>query len=236
MTMESRPILRRVLDVLLFVATLGAVGISFWEEAPDWASLSILASFVALFFIRCWYSDHRLDYLKKNWIDLALVVLLASPLLRLFVFLKVAGLAPALKIGALIRANKDRLMKLVILSNESFPVAMSLVFGIVFIFGSAAYLFEHPHNPGFTDISDGLWWAFVTLTTVGYGDLYPVTSGGRIVAVFTMIFGITIYSLMIANLTYFVEETGRMRKEAQKAELEKMVKGKDSESKESSSS
>jgi voltage-gated potassium channel len=70
---------------------------------------------------------------------------------------------------------------------------------------------EHPHNPGFADVSDGLWWAFVTLTTVGYGDLYPVTSGGRIVAVFTMIFGITIYSLMIANLTYFVGETGRMR-------------------------
>ncbi len=225
MTMESRPILRRVLDGLLFFATLAAVGVSFWEEAPDWASLLILSLFVLFFFLRCWYSDHRVQYLKSNWFDLALVVLLSSPLLRLFVVFKVAGLAPALRLGTLIRANRQRLMKLVILSSESFPVAMSLIFGVVFIFGASAYLLEHPHNPGFADISDGLWWAFVTLTTVGYGDLYPVTSGGRIVAVFTMLFGITIYSLMIANLTYYVEETGRSRK-AEQAALEQDENGK----------
>ena len=222
--MESRPILMRVLDSLLLIATLAAVGVSFWEEAPDWASLLILTLFVLFFFLRCWYSDHRVQYLKSNWFDLALVVLLSSPLLRLFVVFKVAGLAPALRLGTLLRANRERLMKLVILSSESFPVAMSLVFGIVFIFGASAYMLEHPHNPGFADISDGLWWAFVTLTTVGYGDLYPVTSGGRIVAVFTMLFGITIYSLMIANLTYYVEETGRMRKSEQ-AEKEKVELG-----------
>ena len=214
MTMESRPILRRVLDGLLFLVTLAAIGISFWEEAPDWASLSILSLFVVLFFLRCWYSDHRTQYLKSNWIDLALVVLLSSPLLRLFVIFKVAGLAPVLKLGALVRANKDRLMKLVVLSGESFPVAMSLIFAVVFIFGASAYMLEHPHNPSFANVSDGLWWAFVTLTTVGYGDVYPVTSGGRIVAVFTMLFGIAIYSLMIANLTYFVEQSGRRRAEA----------------------
>lgn len=220
MNMERRPVLRKILDSLLFIITLAAVGISFWEESPDWASLLVLSVFVFLFFLRCWYSDHRVQYLKSNWLDLALVVLLSSPLLRLFVALKVAGLAPALRLGALIRSNRERLMKLVLLSSESFPVAMSLVFGIVFIFGASAYLLEHPHNPGFADVSDGLWWAFVTLTTVGYGDLYPVTSAGRVVAVFTMIFGITIYSLLIANLTYYLQETGRMRKEMLKAEQE----------------
>jgi len=182
--------------------------------------------FVFLFFLRCWYSDHRIQYLKSNWLDLALVVLLSSPLLRLFVALKVAGLAPALRLGTLIRANRERLMKLVLLSSESFPVAMSLVFGIVFVFGATAYMIEHPHNPGFADVSDGLWWAFVTLTTVGYGDLYPVTSAGRVIAVFTMIFGITIYSLIIANLTYYVEQVGRQRKmdlQAEQAEQEKRV-------------
>ncbi len=223
MTMESRPVLRRILDGLLLLATLAAIGVSFWEEAPEWGPLTILTLFVILFFTRCWYSDHRLAYLKSNWIDLALVVLLSSPLLRLFVVFK--GIAPALRIGTLIRANRERLMKLVILSSESFPVAMSLVFGIVFMFGASAYLLEHGHNPGFADISDGLWWAFVTLTTVGYGDLYPMTSGGRIVAVFTMLFGITIYSLMIANLTYYVEETGRKRRELTEAEAETLPAG-----------
>ncbi|MFC1542613.1 potassium channel family protein [Pseudomonadota bacterium] len=216
--------MRQILDGLLFVVTLVAVGLSLWEEAPDWASLSILTLFVALFILRYWYSDHRMTYLKQNWLDLALVVLLSSPLLRLFVVFKVAGLAPALRLGTLMRANRERLMKLVVLSSESFPVAMSLVFGIVFFFGATTYLLEHPHNPGFADVSDGLWWAFVTLTTVGYGDLYPVTTPGRIVAVFTMIFGITIYSLMIANLTYYVAEMGRKRQESSEAESDSASK------------
>ena len=235
MTMESRPILRRILDGLLFIATLAAIGISFWDEAPDWASLLILTLFVLFFFLRCWYSDHRIQYLKSNWFDLALVVLLSSPLLRLFVVFRVAGLVPALRLGTLIRSNRQRLMKLVILSSESFPVAMSLVFGVVFIFGASAYLLEHGHNPGFADISDGLWWAFVTLTTVGYGDLYPMTSGGRIVAVFTMLFGITIYSLMIANLTYYVEETGRKRRELAEAQKEATPSVQEDETENSSS-
>ena len=51
----------------------------------------------------------------------------------------------------------------------------------------------------------------MTLTTVGYGDIVPVTSGGRIVAVLTMIFGIAVYSLLVANVTYYVEEVGRKR-------------------------
>jgi voltage-gated potassium channel len=211
MTMQGGPILRRILDGLLLLVTLVAVGISFWKKAPDWVSLLVLTTFVVLFFIRCWYSDHRAQYLKHNWIDLALVVLLSSPLLRLFVVFKVAGLLPALKLGALIRSNKERLMKLVVLSNESFPVAMTLVFGVVFVFGTATYLLERQVNPAFADISDGLWWAFVTLTTVGYGDIVPATAGGRVVAVFTMVFGIMIYSLMIANLTYFVEQAGKAR-------------------------
>jgi len=55
---------------------------------------------------------------------------------------------------------------------------------------------------------------------VGYGDIVPMTDGGRIVGVFTMVFGITTYSLMIANLTYFVEEQGRKRQAEKENENE----------------
>ena len=88
---------------------------------------------------------------------------------------------------------------------------MAMIFGVVFVFGMTVFLLEHTTNPQFGQISDGLWWAFVTLTTVGYGDIVPITGAGRIVGVFTMVFGISIYSLMIANLTFFVEEQGRKR-------------------------
>ncbi len=68
------------------------------------------------------------------------------------------------------------------------------------IFSSIAYLLEHDQNPQFAVMQDGLWWAFVTLTTVGYGDIVPITPGGRIVAVITMIFGIVVMVLELTNI------------------------------------
>jgi voltage-gated potassium channel len=203
--------LGRVLDALLFATTLAAVGIALWEEAPDWADPVVLGCFFIFFVWRWLISVDRHAYLKDNWLDLALIVLLASPLLRLFTALRVVRILPALRLGAFLRSHRKKILSVVIISQESFPAAMAMIFGVVFVFGMTVFLLEHTTNPQFGQISDGLWWAFVTLTTVGYGDIVPITAGGRIVAVFTMVFGIAIYSLMIANLTFFVEEQGRKR-------------------------
>jgi len=204
--MTRRLLLQRALDVAMFVITLAAVAVSFIDDLPDWSTMVILVSFVMMFFIRWRIADDRTAWMKSNWFDLVVVVLLSSPVLRMLMALRFAHLLPALRVGALIRANKDRLLRLLVLSGESLPVAMAMVFGIVFVFGTGTYLLEHEQNPQFGVMQDGLWWAFVTLTTVGYGDIVPITPGGRIVAVITMIFGIVVYSLIIANVTVFIEE------------------------------
>ena len=197
--------LQRLLDAGLFLATIGAVLSSFISSLPEWATMCALLSFVVMFFMRWWLDDNRKAWMKANWFDLALVVLLSSPVLRMLMAFRVAGLAPALRIGTMVRANRDKLIRLILLSGDSLPAAMALIFGLVFAFGTAAFALEHGHNNQFAHIQDGLWWAFVTLTTVGYGDVVPATSGGRIVAVLTMVFGIAVYSLLIANLTAFIE-------------------------------
>lgn len=197
--------LRRGLDVALFLLTVGAIVSAFWEKVPSWMQFSALAAFVACFLCRWRVDDEPVAYMRRNWIDLVFVVLLASPLLRLLSFLKVARLHPLLRLGMLMRRHKRQLLRLILLSRDSFPVAMAVVFLLVFIFGAAAWMLEHGRNPAFAEVGDGLWWAFVTLTTVGYGDIVPVTEGGRIVAVLTMVFGIAVYSLLIANLTHFLE-------------------------------
>ncbi|MDQ6967955.1 MAG: potassium channel family protein [Mariprofundaceae bacterium] len=189
----------------MFIITLAAVGSSFVEGLPDWSTMAILISFVAMFFTRWRIADDRAAWMKSNWFDLVVVVLLSSPVLRMLMALRLAHLLPALRLGVLIRANKERLLRLLVLSGESLPAAMAVVFGIVFIFGTGTYLLEHHQNPQFAVMQDGLWWAFVTLTTVGYGDIVPITAGGRILAVITMIFGIVVYSLIIANVTVFLE-------------------------------
>ncbi len=63
----------------------------------------------------------------------------------------------------------------------------------------AMYEFEHDAQPDkFSRLSDALWWSAVTLTTVGYGDLFPVTLGGRVIAALTMVVGIGIVGTFIS--------------------------------------
>ncbi len=71
---------------------------------------------------------------------------------------------------------------------------------IMVMFSSVAiYEFEHEGQPEkFNRLSDAVWWSFVTLTTVGYGDLYPITTGGRVIAILTMTVGIGIFGTFIS--------------------------------------
>ena len=54
---------------------------------------------------------------------------------------------------------------------------------------------------------DALWWSAATITTVGYGDIYPVTATGRIIAVFTMVVGISTLAVVTARIAQFLITT-----------------------------
>jgi voltage-gated potassium channel len=73
---------------------------------------------------------------------------------------------------------------------------------IVIFGGIGVHLAEHGH-PGanINTIGDALWWGIVTIATVGYGDYYPVTAVGRIIAVFVMLSGIGIFVLLVGSLS-----------------------------------
>lgn len=80
------------------------------------------------------------------------------------------------------------------LAVVGFMVLMMAMFSSV-----AMYEFEHDAQPAkFGRLSDAIWWCIVTLTTVGYGDVYPVTWPGRIVAIMTMIVGIGIFGVFVS--------------------------------------
>jgi len=203
--MHTADLKKRALDVVLFLLTIGSVVGSFWKGIPDWVQMSALLLFVGLFGLRWRVDENRREYLRQNWFDLVFVVLLASPVLRLLTALRFVHLLPALKLGVLLRQNRQRILRLVLLSRDSFPLAMAVIFGLVFVFGASVFMLEHGSNPGFESIHDGLWWAFVTLTTVGYGDIVPQTGAGRIIAIMLMVFGVGVYSQMVANLTHFLD-------------------------------
>jgi len=208
--------MERIFDVLLLLVTIVMVLLSLVLDEDGWEVTAALLSFVVLFVLRWFYSRERKAFLKANWFDLVLIVLLTSPLLRLLVVMKISGLLPMQKINRMVHAGRKQMLSLLVLSKDSLPTAMALVFGIVIISGSLVYLLEHSINPAFAAIDDGMWWAFVTITTVGYGDVVPMTGPGRFIGVLTMVVGVLVYSLVIANVTRLVEMAGEEEEEQTK--------------------
>lgn len=84
---------------------------------------------------------------------------------------------------------------------------------LVLISGTMIYECERQVQPDvFGNLSDGLWWSWITLTTVGYGDTFPVTPAGRVVAVLTTLIGLGIFGVLIslfgASFTATLKEEG----------------------------
>jgi voltage-gated potassium channel len=115
-------------------------------------------------------------------------------------------------------------------SGEAFRarvVVSALAYAVVFVFFIAlATLHVERDAPGanITNFGDAIWWACVTIATVGYGDTYPVTGLGRCYGVLLMIGGIAIVGTASATVvSLFNDRLGRMRHEAEHPEDEHMA-------------
>lgn len=155
----------------------------------------ICVFFISEFFYRLWSAPKTLEYLKWGWIDLVSSIP-NIPILRFGRFVRVIRVVRILRV---LRSSKK--IFAVLMKNRSKGALSTVILATVLliIFASITILnLETTPDSNITTAGDALWWAFVTVTTVGYGDFYPVTLGGRIVAGLLMIGGIGLFGTFTA--------------------------------------
>ena len=149
-------------------------------------------SFCALFFLdflmNLIKTPHKRHYLRtQGWLDL----LSSVPLVG------VLRLARIVRIFVLFRSLRDLkhlIHKLFKNATVSVPIILCLSVIMLILFGSTMILHFESHGSG--DIKtpvDAIWWAIVTISTVGYGDMVPTTTSGRVLGILFMIYGVAFY-------------------------------------------
>lgn len=168
----------------------------------DVLDVGLTAIFVAEFATRFAASRDRRRYLRSHWIDLVALIptTRGARLLRLLRLLRLirtfAGVYRAL-------TSVERLA-----NHKGLVWLFSAWLGVAVISAAALYVAEAGINPNIDEPIDALWWGVVTLTTVGYGDVFPITPEGRLAGAALMILGITLFAAITGTITSFLISGG----------------------------
>jgi len=160
------------------------------------ADILVYIIFALDYFIRLFTAKNKKKFFKHNIIDLIAILplgfLTSSTLGSAFKLLKVVSY-----VLRLIGNVKE------ILFTNGFIYALGSTIIITIMGSIGIYIFEDGISATITNYGDALWWSFVTVTTVGYGDISPSTGGGRFIACILMIAGIGFLSMLTSTISTF---------------------------------
>ena len=174
----------------------------------DVADAALCALFFIDFLITLARSKSKRRYLATwGWLDL----LSSVPVVPAF---RIGRLARVFRVVRVLRGIRSvRILSSFFLEKraQNTVVAAVLVSILLMVFGSIAILlFETRPDSNIKGPEDALWWSAVTLTTVGYGDRYPVTAEGRVVAVFLMVAGVGLFGALSGFIaSWFLSPSGQ---------------------------
>ena len=169
-----------------------------WDDSTktilDYADLAVCLMFFADFVITLVRSEHKIKYLTTwGWIDL----LSSIPAVDALRWGRTARLTRVLRVLRGLKSARELTHFLIERRAESAVLASLLIVLLLLVSSSIAVLeFEVPDGGNIVSAQDAMWWSISTMTTVGYGDRYPITAEGRLVAVFLMAAGAGLFATL----------------------------------------
>jgi voltage-gated potassium channel len=162
-----------------------------WRDACELADVVIWSLFLIEYLIRFSLAKHRPRFIRTHWFDLTVLIL---PVLRPLRALRLLNALRVLNRHA-VAWTRGRLAVYVISATV-----------LIVLMAALAVLDVERGRPGSTinTYPQALWWAVCTITTVGYGDLYPETIEGRLVAVMLMIGGLGLIGFTTGSLASWI--------------------------------
>ncbi len=180
-----------------FAKTPHSVGFWLWNER------AIAVIFTIEYFLRWHWSKHgwRWPFTFYAVIDLAAII---PFYLGFFVEIETLGAIRALRILRMMKFTRyhtalDHVIAAYVRVHNELMVLSGAILVLILFASVAIYHCEHDAQPDkFGSLSDSVWWCFVTITTIGYGDLVPLTWPGRIVAIITALLGMALFGTFVS--------------------------------------
>ena len=209
----------KLFDVVLLIMIFLSIIIVMLETIPDispnfyqilyTAEWIITIFFTLEYLLRLYCVYNPVRYAKSFFGIIDLVAILPSFLTFIFPAAHTLMIFRGLRLLRVFRIFKlhnflhqgNLILKALGDSRAKISVFLFFILLMVSIFGSVMYLLEHNVNPGFTSIPKSIYWAIVTITTVGYGDISPVTAFGQLIASLIMIMGYAIIAVPTGIVT-----------------------------------
>lgn len=213
-------------DLLLSSLALLSAGLLVFELTaelvPEQTRLLYTVDFaIALLFLMDFIYEYtsatdKKKYLRHNWYLLIASIPITGGVYQALRSVQLVRLLRIVRLYARVKALSEKTEALSKHSSRYIAVALFAVI-IIFVGATAFYQLERGVNDGIVTFFDAVWWATVTSTSVGYGDITPQTDQGRMVAMGLMFFGLAMLGTIVGIVSNYFLTTSEVKADAKPA-------------------
>ena len=201
--------------LMLCFILLSLIPLAFKEtnEWFRWFDIISVSVFIIDYLLRWLTADYKLPK-RKQWqafllypftafaiVDLLSILPSFAAFNRAFKLFRISRLLKILRVFKFIRYSKNVQILVRVLRKERNILLTVFFIAVVYIIITALIMFNIEDSAMFANFFDALYWATTTLTTVGYGDIYPSSDLGRIISMFSALFGVAVIALPSGVIT-----------------------------------